>query len=206
LHLHKRSVLYRDLKPENILLDARGWPKLTDMGLSKLTFVKTYTLCGTPSYMAPEILTQDGQTQAVDWWTLGVLIYEIMDARTPFATGGATGFDIRAMFQAIRKGISDEESWNWPSSFRPALRNLLAQLLQRYPAKRLPMLPGGFQQLKDHLWFAPLDWEKYAVRSGVDAPVVPSEVDVHRLEQVVEPVWGEPLSAEEAESLWDKEF
>ena len=85
VHLHERQVLYRDLKPENLILDKDGRCKLTDMGLAKQTAVKTYTTCGTPDYFAPEVINQHlGQTEAVDWWTVGVLIHELMSGHTPF--------------------------------------------------------------------------------------------------------------------------
>ncbi len=77
-HLHARHVLYRDLKPENLLLDSDGRCKLTDMGLAKQTMLKTLTICGTPDYFAPEVIQQVGQNEGVDWWTLGVLIHELI--------------------------------------------------------------------------------------------------------------------------------
>merc|ERR1712050_599995 len=83
-HLHERHIAYRDLKPENLLLTDKGYLKLTDMGLAKFVVGKTYTLCGTPVYLAPEVIKSVGHGIAVDWWTLGVLIFELITGKTPF--------------------------------------------------------------------------------------------------------------------------
>merc|ERR1711975_12196 len=84
-HLHERNIIYRDLKPENLLLDVKGFCKITDMGLAKvLGGGKTYTTCGTPDYFAPEVIQQTGMNKAVDWWTLGILIHELLSGHAPF--------------------------------------------------------------------------------------------------------------------------
>merc|ERR1719188_397816 len=83
-HLHSRSIVFRDLKPENILFDATGWVKLCDLGFAKFLIGKTYTMCGTPEYIAPEVLTQGGYDRMVDWWALGILAYELLCGCTPF--------------------------------------------------------------------------------------------------------------------------
>jgi serine/threonine protein kinase len=83
-HMHSFNVVYRDLKPENLMLDNQGYLKLTDFGFAKIIEGRTYTLCGTPEYLAPEILTNKGHGKGVDWWTLGVIIYEMIAGIDPF--------------------------------------------------------------------------------------------------------------------------
>ena len=83
-YLHEPGIAYRDLKPENILLDARGHVKLTDFGFAKHVPDLTWTICGTPDYLAPEVIRSQGYTKAIDWWGLGVLIYEMLVGLPPF--------------------------------------------------------------------------------------------------------------------------
>lgn len=84
-YLHSRNVVYRDLKPENLLIDPEGYLKLTDFGFAKNIEGRTYTLCGTPEYLAPEILLNKGHGKPVDWWTLGIIIYEMLASIDPFS-------------------------------------------------------------------------------------------------------------------------
>ena len=83
-YLHSLNIIYRDLKPENILIDKEGYLKLTDFGFAKYCETRTYTLCGTPEYLAPEVLLNKGHGKPVDWWALGVLMYEMMAGQPPF--------------------------------------------------------------------------------------------------------------------------
>lgn len=87
-YMHSKGIIYRDLKPENLLLDARGYLKITDFGFAKkVGDQRTWTLCGTPDYLAPEVVSGQGHGRGVDWWTLGILIYEMLASYPPFYDG-----------------------------------------------------------------------------------------------------------------------
>ncbi|SHO76400.1 Similar to S.cerevisiae protein YPK1 (Serine/threonine protein kinase) [Malassezia sympodialis ATCC 42132] len=151
-HLHSFHVIYRDLKPENILLDFTGHIALCDFGLCKLNMgdkETTHTFCGTPEYLAPELLLGRGYTKAVDWWTLGVLLYEMLTGLPPFFSE-----DVNEMYHKIL-----HEPLMFPADVRPDARDLLARLLQRDPAQRLGSPPGGASDIKTHPFFTKyIDW------------------------------------------------
>ncbi|EYB91368.1 hypothetical protein Y032_0206g1954 [Ancylostoma ceylanicum] len=98
-HIHPKNIVLRDLKPENLLLSRDGHVKISDFGLAKVLKGKTYTICGTPEFMAPEILSKKGYGMDVDWWSLGILLFELITGRTPFS-----GDTQEETFEAIRKG------------------------------------------------------------------------------------------------------
>jgi len=151
-HLHSFHVIYRDLKPENILLDFTGHIALCDFGLCKLNMgdkETTHTFCGTPEYLAPELLLGRGYTKAVDWWTLGVLLYEMLTGLPPFYSE-----DVNEMYRKIL-----HEPLTFPADVRPDARDLLVRLLQRDPAERLGSPPGGAADIKTHPFFTKyIDW------------------------------------------------
>ena len=124
------------------------------------------TLCGTPEYLAPELVTQAGHTRAVDWWALGVLLFELVAGRPPFDCGHAG--DRVAMFRAIRGG-----KYACPAHFSPELRDLVKRLLAVSPAARLGGGKDGAAGVKAHPWFARLDWDALAARA-LPAPHVPA--------------------------------
>jgi len=151
-HLHERNVLYRDLKPENLLLDHRGFCKLTDMGLAKVVVGKTYTTCGTPDYFAPEVVQQTGMTKAVDWWTLGILIHELLSGHAPFEAS-----DPMETYQKIVRGVSKV---NFPYKDRdPEGVDLVMSMLKHNASDRLPMRPDGTKNLKTHSWYRGFHWD-----------------------------------------------
>jgi cGMP-dependent protein kinase len=163
-HLHERRVIYRDLKPENLLLTAKGHIKLTDMGLAKFVIGKTYTTCGTPDYFAPELIASTGHTNAVDWWTLGILIFELMSGHPPFESAYPM-----QIYAKVTKGISKVP---FPAKCQGPVGDLIRSLLRNEPSERLPMRPGSVQNLKAHKWFEGFDWTSMSELS-LEAPYKP---------------------------------
>mmetsp|Transcript_38647 Transcript_38647/g.90823 ORF Transcript_38647/g.90823 Transcript_38647/m.90823 type:complete len:809 (+) Transcript_38647:75-2501(+) len=157
-HMHARYIVYRDLKPENILLNDSGQVKITDMGLAKVVMGKTFTTCGTPEYFAPELIASIGHNQAVDWWALGILLFELMAGHTPFEASkkDKQDSDIMQIFTNIKKGISKV---NFPTHFNSKLTDLVVHLCAKEPSQRAPMRKGGLKNLKSHGWYEGFDWD-----------------------------------------------
>jgi serum/glucocorticoid-regulated kinase 2 len=164
-HLHSFNVVYRDLKPENILLDYTGHIALCDFGLCKLNMGSdetTNTFCGTPEYLAPELLSGHGYTKCVDWWTLGVLLYEMLTGLPPFYDENTN--------EMYRKILSDP--LRFPDEVGPEARSLLTKLLDRDPSRRLGV--NGAQEIKDHPFFARhIDFKKL-LQKKIPPPFKPS--------------------------------
>ncbi len=146
--LHGFGVIYRDLKPENILVDYVGHIALCDFGLCKLDMKdedKTNTFCGTPEYLAPELLHGQGYTKAVDWWTLGVLLYEMLTGLPPFYDENTN--------EMYRKILAEPLHFPGPEIVPPAARDLLTKLLNRDATLRLGS--NGASEIKVHIPFSP---------------------------------------------------
>merc|ERR1719421_339892 len=150
-HLHNRHIIYRDLKPENLLLNDKGHMKLTDMGLAKFVIGKTYTTCGTPDYFAPELIASTGHTNAVDWWTLGILAFELMSGHPPFESAYPMQIYLKVM-----KGVGKLQ---FPPKCQGPVGDLIKALLKKEPSERLPMQPQGQKKMREHKWYSGLDWE-----------------------------------------------
>lgn len=165
-HLHERRIIYRDLKPENLLLTELGQIKLTDMGLAKFVIGKTYTTCGTPDYFAPEVIASTGHTNAVDWWALGILLFEFMSGHPPFESDHPM-----EIYAKVVKGIGKIP---FPPKCQGHAGDLMKALLKNVPSERLPMRPGGSRGLKEHKWFsvASFDWISMKELS-IDPPYKP---------------------------------
>lgn len=133
-HLHSKNVVYRDLKPENLLIDQEGYLKLTDFGFAKIVENRTYTLCGTPEYIAPEIILNKGHGKGVDWWTTGILLYEMLAGIDPFNDS-----DPMMIYQNIIKG-----NIRFPRTFDKDGRSLVRHLLVADLSKRYGNLKNGF--------------------------------------------------------------
>lgn len=162
-YMHSSDFIYRDLKPENLLLDKMGYLKITDFGFAKKVAFKTYTLCGTPEYIAPEVLLNKGHGKGVDWWTLGILLYEMMAGQPPFVDDDPMG-----IYQQILAG-----KVTFPRHFDRNAKSLIKKLLVADLTKRYGCLKGGPEDIKKHKWFHGFDWEALVARQ-LSAPIIPA--------------------------------
>lgn len=151
-YLHAHGIMHRDLKPENILLDADGHVKLTDFGLAKQfdDTTRANSMCGTTEYMAPEIIMGKGHDKAADWWSVGILLYEMLTGKQPF-----TGGNRHKIQQKIVK-----DKLKLPTFLSGEAHSLLKGLLQKDPSKRLGSGPNGLEEIRCHRWFKPVNWYK----------------------------------------------
>eukprot|EP01029_Cantina_marsupialis_P002712 TRINITY_DN12582_c0_g1_i1.p1 TRINITY_DN12582_c0_g1~~TRINITY_DN12582_c0_g1_i1.p1 ORF type:complete len:511 (-),score=120.91 TRINITY_DN12582_c0_g1_i1:1300-2832(-) len=163
-YLHKKDFVYRDLKPENVLLDETGHVKLTDFGLAKARVTSSVTgatsFCGTVDYLAPEVVQRRGHGHAVDWWSLGALIYEMLSGAPPFMTGHTND-----TFVAIQKG-----QFEMYEEFSAEAKDLLSNLLDVNPTTRLGA--SGAEEVKMHPFFRTINWEAMLARE-ISPPWVP---------------------------------
>jgi len=158
--MHNQHIIYRDLKPENLVLNTLGYLKITDFGFAKEVKHKTFTLCGTPDYLAPEIVTGQGHNKAVDWWTLGVLLYEMVASIPPFYDDTPIN-----TYKRIIKGKP-----KWCKHFSPEIRMLIQAFLRVRPVKRIGMQRNGVQLIRRHQFFNGFDWEMLR-RGEMNAPI-----------------------------------
>lgn len=147
-HLHTRNVCHRDVKPENILIGNDGYCILIDMGFAKVITDKSFTLCGTPVYLAPEILVMKGHNKGVDYWALGVLIFESLVGHEPFYADDQT-----AMFKKICRF-----QYNIPSSIKSDARSIVSKLLVGQK-KRIGCLANGDRDIRDHQFYSSINWD-----------------------------------------------
>ena len=187
--LHEeKGIAYRDLKPENILLDAEGHLKLVDFGFAKpLGKRETYTLCGTPEYLAPEVIRNTGHGMAVDWWAFGILLYEFLIGQPPFLdqnpmkiyskiVQGHVVFpdpprarNPQAPHQELQQHHHRKEQELFPSQ---AARDLILAVCTVNPSERLGNIAGGTARVKEHDFFNGIDWDALYWRQ-VKGPIIP---------------------------------
>ena len=163
-YLHKNKIIYGDMKPENILLDSKGHIKLTDFALSHMNSEKnekTYTICGTPYYIAPEIIEKKSYNDAVDWWSLACLMYEMLIGK-PLFNCDKLNYNI----EEYKKPI------NFPNCFSEEAKDLITQLVEIDPKKRIGAGPNGVNDLKNHIYFKEIDWENLE-KKNISPPFEP---------------------------------
>ncbi|KAJ0407956.1 hypothetical protein ATCC90586_001984 [Pythium insidiosum] len=177
-YLQKMEVAYRDLKPENLVIDSAGYLKVVDFGFAKhvpyykngVVQERSFTLCGTPEYLAPELVLNKGHGKAVDHWALGCLIYELIAGRTPFQHN-----DQNKIFEKILQG---RQFVKFHPRFDADAKDLVMKLLEPNPALRIGSLAGGMQDVVNHPFFAnaKFDWSAL-VKKTTKAPYVPQIKD-----------------------------
>jgi len=164
-YIHREKFIFRDLKPENVLIDAQGYPILVDFGFAKYCPDKTFTFCGTPNYLAPEIVLNCGHGCGVDHWALGVVTYEMVTGENPFYF---EGMDQMTLFRAIVQ----EPFYPLGDTSSPELIDFVSGLLEKEPVQRTGMLAGQERDLLRHNWFAELSLDQIRKKEAM-APWLP---------------------------------
>ncbi|KAG8189547.1 hypothetical protein JTE90_008507 [Oedothorax gibbosus] len=172
-YLHENKIIYRDLKLDNLLLDYEGYVKIADFGLCKEGVGygdRTDTLCGTPEFLAPEMLTETSYTRAVDWWGLGVLIYEMLLGKFPF-----DGDDVEKVFDSIKK-----DEVRYPIFLSRESRAIMMRLLRKNPERRLGASERDAEDVKKQAFFRNIHWDDLLKRKTKPhfIPIVKSAEDV----------------------------
>ncbi|OAD00827.1 protein kinase A catalytic subunit [Mucor lusitanicus CBS 277.49] len=161
-YLHSKNIIYRDLKPENLLLDVHGHIKICDFGFAKVVPDITWTLCGTPDYLAPEIIQTKGYGKAADYWAFGVLVFEMLAGFPPY-------YD-ENQFKLYEKILTTQPKY--PSSIDSTAKDLLKHLLTTDLTQRYGNLKRGYHDICEHKWFASLDFDKLIQRK-IKPPYIP---------------------------------
>ncbi|KAI1897232.1 hypothetical protein AGOR_G00081150 [Albula goreensis] len=195
-YLHKKGILYRDLKPENLMLDRRGYVKLVDFGFAKelVRGDKTYSFLGTPEYMPPEIIQNQGHDFSADFWSLGILVYELLVGSPPFSSS-----EPQKIYAKILDGVI-----KFPPYLGEGAKSLISKLCRPRPGQRLGNTKNGIKDVRHHRWFSSINWHKLRV-GQVEAPTVklirkgPCYINFDRFPH-------DKTQAEEEKSGWDDDF
>ncbi|KAI3385553.1 hypothetical protein SNEBB_008533 [Seison nebaliae] len=177
-YLHTRHIVYRDLKPENIMIDSDGYLKIVDFGFAKEVQGRTWTLCGTPDYLAPEIIQNKPYNKAVDWWAFGILVWEMCQGEPPFS-----GSNHMELYENIVKCEP-----HYPSRFSSELKDLLKNIVIVDTTKRYGCLRRGSEDIRAHAWFKDVHWKTIYNRQE-KAPYVPrikykAEPDLYKGQEI----------------------
>ncbi|KAK2890181.1 hypothetical protein Q8A73_018481 [Channa argus] len=195
-YLHKKNIMYRDLKPENLMMDLKGYVKLIDFGFAKelVRGEKTYSFVGTPEYIAPEIIKNQGHDFAVDFWSLGILTFELLAGSPPFSST-----EPQRIYSKILDGVL-----KYPPYMSEAAKSIISKLCRPRPGQRLGNTKNGIKDVRHHRWFSSMNWHK--LRMGqLDAPTIrlirkgPCYINFDRFPY-------DPTKAEEEFSGWDQNF
>lgn len=197
-YLHQRGIVYRDLKPENLMLDINGYLRLVDLGFAKRVPIgnKTWTFCGTPEYIPPEVIANTGHTLSADYWSLGILVYELLTRKTPFRAK-----DDLTIYENILRGIHSVQ-FSYRVSRKAEM--LIKSLCRQEPSERLGYQKGGVNDIRKHKWFGGFDWDGFHAQR-VPAPILPDVRDP--MEQADKAGLLDPMThIPEETSGWDATF
>ena len=200
-YLHSEHVTFRDLNSDNVMLDAGCYVKLVDFGLAKvMNFddpeARTWTLCGKPEYIAPEIITSKGHSREVDWWALGVLIHEMLAGYPPHYDQ-----DAFVIYQKVLQTKSKALFDNMPKHFETHAKDLIKKLLTQAKANRIGSSKNGAEDIKKHKWYRGLNWaalynKQLPPPEGLTVPTVSDATDTSNFDKY-------PVSTEESGPLLD---
>lgn len=198
-YLHKRHYCYRDLKPENLMLNERGYVIVVDLGFAKKVPPghKTWTFCGTPEYIPPEIISNKGHNIAADYWSLGILIFELLARRTPFRAK-----DDMAIYEGILRGI---HSVQFPPKMSRKAESMVKSLCRQEPSERIGYQKAGVNDIRKHRWFQGFDWDGLRAETlqAPMTPVIKGCDDVSNFEEISD---EDEQSVPEEKSGWDAAF